>query len=131
MMARRPVPGRGDAGLVPWLATLTKTRDDQADRTAELSEAARAAVRDPGDPRIDAHIAALGLGPDPTPSEQPSASLASEASGAEAKALRERVAGLDASLGAARSRARVLAVALAIALAGDAILFLLLVLRPA
>jgi hypothetical protein len=40
---------------------MTKARADQADPAAELSEAARAVVRDAGDPRIDAHLRALGL----------------------------------------------------------------------
>ena len=108
---------------------MTKTRDDQADRTAELSEAARAAVRDPGDPRIDAHLAALGLAPDSAPSPRQRAPVPAAVSDAELVALRDRVSGLESSLAGARSRVRVLGTALAVALAGDAIL-LLLVLRP-
>ena len=44
-----------------------------------LSDAARAVVRDPGDPRIDAHLAALGLGPDaPAPSQPQSSPRAAD-----------------------------------------------------
>jgi hypothetical protein len=42
-------------------------RDPEAEQAAALSEAARGAVRQPADPRIDAHLAHLGLTDGPAP----------------------------------------------------------------
>jgi hypothetical protein len=126
---------------------MTKARGDQPDKSADLSEAARAAVRDPGDPRIDAHLAALGLGPDPAPQapEAPTREPAARAEPAahaepaapalpatpatppEVAALRTRVDDLDAALAAARRQVRWLGVALVVALAASVVLILLLV----
>ena len=91
----------------------TTSRSPQTHAEAELSEAARAVVRDQGDPRIDVHLAALGLGADPAPPPTRAASAA--ASEAELSTLRDRIAGLERELGAARSRNQVLAVLLALA----------------
>ena len=91
----------------------TTSRSPQTHAEAELSEAARAVVRDQGDPRIDVHLAALGLGADPAPAPARVANAA--ATEAELSRLRDRVAGLERELRAARSRNQVLAVLLALA----------------
>jgi hypothetical protein len=94
---------------------MTKPRAAQADSTPDLSEAARAVVRDPGDPRTDAFLAALGLGDDPPPAAgRPGTALTPEAD--ELPALRARVGELEAALAAASTRARRLGIALGIAL---------------
>src|SRR6188472_4368603 len=62
---------------------------------AELSAAARAVVHDAGDPRIDAHLAALGLGPDPAPATSRRAHAAADD---ELTVLRDRVAALEREL---------------------------------
>ena len=91
----------------------TTSRSPQTHAEAELSEAARAVVRDQGDPRIDVHLAALGLGADPAPAPAWVANAA--ATEAELSRLRDRVGGLERELRAARSRNQVLAVLLALA----------------
>jgi hypothetical protein len=50
---------------------MTKARGDLPDTSADLSEAARAVVRDAGDPRTDAYLAALGLVDSPAPPAVP------------------------------------------------------------
>ena len=91
----------------------TTSRTAQSHAEAELSEAARAVVRDQGDPRIDVHLAALGLGTDPAPMATRAAQAA--ASEAELTTLRERVAGLEREVAAARGRSQLLAGLLAVA----------------
>ena len=91
----------------------TTSRSPQSHAEAELSEAARAVVRDQGDPRIDVHLAALGLGDDPAPAPTRGASAA--ATEAELTALRGRVDALEGELAGARSRGQVLSVLLALA----------------
>jgi hypothetical protein len=88
----------------------TTSRSAQSHGDAELSEAARAVVRDQGDPRIDVHLAALGLGADPSPAPANSA-----ATDAQLTALWDRVAALEGELAGARSRSQVLSVLLALA----------------
>ena len=95
-----------------------------------LSDAARAVVRDPGDPRIDAHLAALGLGPDaPAPSQpQSSPRAADEAErrlaevSAQLADVNAQLADVNARLQAERGRVRALAVALVIAVGLDVVL---------
>ena len=91
----------------------TTSRSAQSHADAELSEAARAVVRDQGDPRIDVHLAALGLGADPAPASTRGANAASTE--AELTGLRDRVGALERELAAARSRSQVLTVLLAFA----------------
>jgi hypothetical protein len=129
--------------LVGWFRTMSKARGDLPDPTADLSEAARAVVRDAGDPRTDAYLAALGLVDAPAPAApQPavderaaapepartpkaeqlsfampaaeSAVSASAAAAAELAALRSRIAELEASLASAASRARTMTIAVVI-----------------
>jgi len=100
---------------------MTKARADQADPAAELSEAARAVVRDAGDPRIDAHLRALGLTMDdaePPGAEAPAAEeLPAELPAARAESqpavvpvgrssieLEQRVSELELALASARQR---------------------------
>jgi hypothetical protein len=91
----------------------TTNRSPQSHAEAELSEAARAVVRDQGDPRIDVHLAALGLGTDPTPMATRAAQAA--ASEAELTTLRDRIAGLERELAVVRGRRQLLAALLAVA----------------
>ena len=89
-------------------------------------ESARAIVHDAGDPRIDAHLRALGLAPDPaesaaaTPPAKPTVSP-------EVEALRARLADLEGALAASSRRFRWLVAALAAALVIAATLAVLLV----
>jgi hypothetical protein len=102
---------------------MTKPRADQADPTPDLSEAARAVVRDPGDPRTDAFLAALGLGDDPKPAPgRPGAVATPE--GDELVALRARAGELEAALRVASVRVRRLEIALGAALVAVVILAL-------
>ena len=137
---------------------MTKARGDLPDTNADLSEAARAVVRDAGDPRTDAYLTALGLVDAPAPDAEPAvaetalpvetpppvaapvvAPVAAEqlalpvapASDPEVATLRARVADLEAQLAAAASRARMLGVALAIAVVAVVVLVALVVSRPA
>jgi hypothetical protein len=135
---------------------MTKARGDLPDTSADLSEAARAVVRDAGDPRTDAYLAALGLVDSPAPPAVPAAAEPAPATAAapvetpvaviaaeqlalpvapsvdpDLATLRARVARLEADLAAAASRVRVLGVALAIATVGVVVLAALLVSRPA
>jgi hypothetical protein len=107
---------------------MTEERGDDPVRTsAELSAAARAIVRDPGDPRIDAHLAALGLGED---SRAPAGARARGQSGAgEVADLRRQIGELERELEAGRARVRTLAVALSTAVVAALILLVVLVLR--
>jgi hypothetical protein len=117
---------------------MTRTRDDQPETAADLSEAARAAVRDSGDPRIDAHLAALGLGPDPTPvmdeapapEPVPAPLVAPDPALPAADDIRDRLVSVEADLAATRRRTRVLGGVLAISLIANVVLALLLVSRP-
>ncbi|HEX5827808.1 MAG TPA: hypothetical protein VFY23_09830 [Candidatus Limnocylindrales bacterium] len=100
---------------------MTKPRAAQADPTPDLSEAARAVVRDPGDPRTDAFLAALGLGDEPTPAPGRPGTVPTPGT-EELVALRARAGELEAALAAASARARRLGVALGIALVAVVIL---------
>jgi hypothetical protein len=100
----------------------TTSRSAQSHGDAELSEAARAVVRDQGDPRIDVHLAALGLGADPVP---PPTRGASAATDAEMATLRDRVASLELQLAGSRSRSQLLSVLLAVAAVVIAVLVVL------
>ena len=91
----------------------TTSRSQQTHAEAELSEAARAVVRDQGDPRIDVHLAALGLGTDAAPPLTRAANAA--ATEAELSRLRDRLAGLERELDLVRGRSQMLAVLLAVA----------------
>ena len=102
-------------------------RDDPPRSPADLSAAARAIVRDPGDPRIDAHLAALGLGDD-------SAAAGARARGqsgaaAEVADLRRQIGELERELESGRVRIRGLLIALSAALAAILILVVILVVR--
>ena len=123
---------------------MTKARGDLPDSSADLSEAARAVVRDAGDPRTDAYLAALGLVDAPDPEVEPIQAPAATPTAAEQLALpvaptvdpelavgQARIAGLEEELAAAARRVRVLGIALAIAVAGVVVLVALLVSRPA
>ncbi len=102
---------------------MTEERRDEPARTpADLSAAARAIVRDPGDPRIDAHLAALGLGDDNAPA---GARARQQAGAAEVAELRRQIDELKRELESARARVRALLITLIAA--GVAILILLAV----
>ena len=102
-------------------------RDDPVRTPAELSAAARATVRDPGDPRIDAHLAALGLAEDSPP---PAGDRAPEQPGAaEVGDLERQIADLERELESGRARFRALVVALGAALVVLLILLVILLLR--
>ena len=102
-------------------------RDDPVRTPAELSAAARAIVRDPGDPRIDAHLAALGLGEDSPP---PAGARAPGHSGAaELADLRRQVGELERELESGRARIRTLLVALGAAVVAVLVLLVVLLLR--
>jgi len=133
---------------------MSKARGDLPDSTADLSEAARAVVRDAGDPRTDAYLAALGLvdapapaapqpavdepaaAPEPArtpkaerlsfamPAAEPAATT-SPADAAELAALRSRIAELEASLTSAATRARALTIAVVILVIAVAALLVL------
>jgi hypothetical protein len=90
------------------------TRDPSPDPDTpeiDLSSAARAVVRDPGDPRIDAHLAALGLGDDAAPHPAARARGAAPAT-PEVDDLRRRIAQLEAEVGAGQARVRTLTIVL-------------------
>lgn len=106
---------------------MTKAASDRADSNNELSEAARAVVRDQGDPRIDAHLAALGLAPDSEAA--PGRSGTRRARAGDIAVLQQRVAELEAALEGANRRVRLTSVALTAALIGDAVFVLLLLTR--
>ena len=108
------------------MAKPTSSRAAQPQTDAELSEAARAVVHDAGDPRIDAHLAALGLGPDPAPTSARKAKAAAD--DAELQALRERVGALERELATTITRSNVLAALLGVAILGVVVLVALLVL---
>jgi hypothetical protein len=91
----------------------TTSRSPQSHAEAELSEAARAVVRDQGDPRIDVHLAALGLGADPAPAPTRATNVATTE--AELTRLRDRVTALEGDLAAARGRSQLLSILLALA----------------
>jgi len=96
------------------MARPTNPGTVQPEPDAELSAAARAVVHDAGDPRIDAHLAALGLGPDPAPATSRRAHAAAD--DAEVVALRDRVAALELEQTALITRTNVLAALLAFAI---------------
>jgi hypothetical protein len=108
------------------MARTTTSGPAQPPPDPDLSEAARAVVHDAGDPRIDAHLAALGLGPDGGPT------IARKAHGAvadgELAGLRDRAAALERELATSITRANVLAALLALAILVIAVLVALLVL---
>jgi hypothetical protein len=145
--------------LVGWFRTMSKARGDLPDSTADLSEAARAVVRDAGDPRTDAYLAALGLVDAPATAEPqpvvdvPAAALeparepkaeqlsfampaaepvasTSAADAAELARLTARVAELEGSLTSAASRARTLTIAVVILVIAVAALLILQVAIP-
>lgn len=103
-------------------------RDDRAHAPAALSAAARATVRDPGDPRIEAHLAALGLGDDSAP---PAGARARGQSGAAAEVaeLRRKIGELEREFESGRVRIRRLEIALSAAAAAILILLAVAVLR--
>jgi hypothetical protein len=108
---------------------MTKARRPDADEApVDLSDAARAVVRDPGDPRIDAHLAALGLTEDDAPAGR-GRSRAGHPDPAEVAELRRRVDALEAQLDASRARVRNLAIVGTACVAVIVLLSLLLVLR--
>jgi hypothetical protein len=94
------------------MARPTNPGTAQPEPDAELSAAARAVVHDAGDPRIDAHLAALGLGADPSPTRVTRAAAAD----AELQALRKRIATLELEQTALITRGNVLAALLAFAI---------------
>jgi hypothetical protein len=108
------------------MARPTNPRAVQPEPDAELSAAARAVVHDAGDPRIDAHLASLGLGPDPAPTA--SRRVHAAAGDAELVALRDRVVALELELATTITRSNVLAALLAFAIVVIAVLVALLVL---
>jgi phytoene dehydrogenase-like protein len=104
--------------------------DDQM--SAELSRAAREAVRHPADPRIDRQLARMGLAPEPDaaaggPTQDRPAGR-SVRSG-EVEELRGSLAGAQSSLAAAQRRVVTLIWALAIEGVVIAVLAILLVIR--
>lgn len=105
-----------------------KARSESEQAPADLTEAARAVVRDPGDPRIDAHLAALGLGQDDVPKAglRPRGDTAAAAQNSE---LRLRIGELEAQLEARRARLRSLAIMVIVALVVILLLLIVLVLR--
>ena len=108
------------------MARPTSSGPAQPQPDPDLSEAARAVVHDAGDPRIDAHLAALGLGPDPGPTSTRKAKSAVD--DAQLTALRDRVLALERELASTITRANVLAALLALAILVIAVLVALLVL---
>jgi hypothetical protein len=102
-------------------------RDDPVAPSGDLSAAARAVVRDPGDPRIDAHLAALGLGDDNPAAAGPRARGQSGA--ADVADLQRRIGDLERELESARARIRGLAIALSAAVVVIVILLVVLILR--
>ena len=111
---------------------MTKARGEELATTADLSDAARAVVRDAGDPRIDAHLAALGLLPDaPAPLNAPTATTPAEAPELpELTALRATVVELQTALATAGRQVRWLTGALVVAGAGLVIAIALLLSQP-
>ena len=110
---------------------MTNARTDQPDAATDLSEAARAVVRDAGDPRIDAHLRALGLSleADDPPAQSLPVEPAATPDPGELAGLRARVTELEAALASSVGRVRVLAGALVAALLGIVVLAVLLVAR--
>jgi len=107
---------------------MTKARAPHAASPDELSESARAVVHDAGDPRIDAHLRALGLADDPVAlpvAPTPAPVQRDDTPGIEA--LRARVLELEAAVAASARRARWLAVAAVIAIVTAAALAVLLI----
>jgi hypothetical protein len=98
-------------------------------RSDELSQAARAVVRDPGDPRIDAHLAALGLADAGDRSAPGTRGRPDPTAAAEVAELRARISQLEGQLQAAAARARALGFALVAGATVIVILLLLLVVR--
>ena len=107
------------------MARPTNPGTAQPEPDAELSAAARAVVHDAGDPRIDAHLAALGLGPEPAPATSRRAHAAADD---ELTVLRDRVAALERELATTITRSNVLAALFAFAILVIVVLAALLVL---
>ena len=107
------------------MARPTNPGTVQPEPDAELSAAARAVVHDAGDPRIDAHLAALGLGPDPAPATSRRVHAAADD---ELTVLRDRVAALERELATTITRSNVLAALFAFATLVIVVLAALLVL---
>jgi len=107
------------------MARPTNPGTVQPEPDAELSAAARAVVHDAGDPRIDAHLAALGLGPEPAPATSRRAHAAADD---ELTVLRDRVAALERELATTITRSNVLAALFAFAILVIVVLAALLVL---
>jgi hypothetical protein len=103
-------------------------RDEPADAPTDLSAAARAIVRDPGDPRIDAHLAALGLGDDPAPRPRVRAG-GPAGDAAEVDELRRRIGELEREVDAGRARIRTLSLAVIVAAVAIVILLAIAVVR--
>jgi tetrahydromethanopterin S-methyltransferase subunit F len=104
-----------------------ESRDDRPQAPADLSAAARAIVRDPGDPRIDAHLAALGLGDENAPAIARARQQAGAA--AEVAELRRQIGELERELESGRARIRGLAITLIAAAVAILILLAVAVLR--
>ena len=105
---------------------MTKARAAQSASPDELSESARAIVHDAGDPRIGAHLRALGLADDPV--EPAAATPATEPTvPPEVEVLRGRLAEVEVQLAASSRRVRVLVAALAVALVAAATLAVLFI----
>jgi len=109
--------------------TMTKARRSDAEEPqVDLSGAARAVVRDPGDPRIDAHLAALGLTDEESPARRRRADSDRDAA-AEVEQLSRRIGELEGQLRASRARIRVLTIVEVAAGVAILLLSMLLVLR--
>jgi hypothetical protein len=107
----------------------TPTDDETA---AELSRAAREAVRQQADPRIDRQLARMGLAPEPDESvDVPAPERAATRSGPseDVEGLRASLAEAQSSLELTRGRLRVLNWVIALEGVTIAILALLLLLR--
>src|SRR5215216_2952034 len=103
----RATPMAGRVSLDHGETTMTKARRSDAEEPqVDLSGAARAVVRDPGDPRIDAHLAALGLTEDDSPAKRRRAE--SDRDAGEVAELRRRIGELEGQLRASRARIRLL-----------------------
>ena len=112
-----------------------RSETETGESGVDLTEAARAVVRDPGDPRIDAHLAALGLGDDGRPgtgsrARDESARARGESAGAaELAELRGRIGELEGQLQASRARGETLLLGLAAAALAILVLSAILLFR--
>lgn len=105
-----------------------RSETETGESAVDLTEAARAVVRDPGDPRIDAHLAALGLGDERGPATG-SRARGDSAAAAEVAELRGRVGELEGQLQASRARVETLLLGLAAAALAILVLSAILLFR--